>query len=83
MGKNILNKIKVIPLKIVKVRKGNIMHIAKKKDLKNKIQKFKEDESDHKNIAYESGASNKGIYSIMDKMIKTGSKIAINISEKI
>ena len=53
------------------------------KDLKNKIQKFKEDESDHKNIAYESGASNKGIYSIMDKMIKTGSKIAINISEKI
>ena len=53
------------------------------KDLKNKIQKFKEDESNHKNIAYESGASNKGIYSIMDKMIKTGSKIAINISEKI
>ena len=53
------------------------------KDLKNKIQKFKEDEIDHKNIAYESGASNKGIYSIMDKMIKTGSKIAINISEKI
>ena len=53
------------------------------KDLKNKIQKFKEDESNHKNIAYESGASNNGIYSIMDKMIKTGSKIAINISEKI
>ena len=37
MGKNILNKIKVTPLKIVKVTKGNIMHIAKKKDLKNKI----------------------------------------------
>jgi len=53
------------------------------KDLKNKIQKFKEDESEHKNIAYESGASNKGIYSIMDKVIQTGSKIAINISEKI
>ena len=25
----------------------------------------------------------KGLYSLMDKIIKTGSKIAINISEKI
>ena len=53
------------------------------KDLKNKIEKFKSDEVDHKNTAYESGATNKGFYSIMDKIIKTGSKIAINISEKI
>jgi ubiquinone biosynthesis monooxygenase Coq7 len=53
------------------------------KDLKEKIQKFKQDESNHKNIAQESGASNKGIYSIMDKIIKTGSRIAITISEKI
>ena len=52
-------------------------------DLKAKIEKFKEDEVNHKNIAYDSGASNKGIYSIMDKLIKTGSKIAIAISEKI
>ena len=52
-------------------------------DLKAKIEKFKEDEINHKNIAYESGASNRGIYSIMDKVIKTGSKIAITISEKI
>ena len=37
----------------------------------------------HKNIAYEMGATNKGIYSIMDKLIKTGSRIAITISEKI
>ena len=37
MGKSILNKIKVTPLKIVKVAKGNIMHIAEKRDLKNKI----------------------------------------------
>jgi len=53
------------------------------KDLKCKIEKFKSDETNHKNIAYESGATNKGIYSIMDKIIRTSSKIAITISEKI
>ena len=53
------------------------------KDLKNKIIKFREDELHHKDIAYEEGATKKGLYSIMDKIIKTGSKIAINISEKI
>jgi len=53
------------------------------KGLKNKIIKFREDELHHKDIAYEKGATKKGIYSIMDKIIKTGSKIAINISEKI
>tara|TARA_B100001996_G_C18239637_1_gene430878 strand:- start:15 stop:548 length:534 start_codon:yes stop_codon:yes gene_type:complete len=52
-------------------------------DLKSKIEKFRGDEANHKNIAYESGASNKGLYSIMDKVIKTGSRIAIKISEKI
>ena len=53
------------------------------KDLKSKIEKFKKDETMHKNIAYNKGATTKGIYSLMDKVIKTGSKIAINISEKI
>tara|TARA_B100001057_G_scaffold491710_1_gene582519 strand:+ start:1076 stop:1606 length:531 start_codon:yes stop_codon:yes gene_type:complete len=53
------------------------------KKLKEKITKFREDELHHKDIAYEEGASKKGFYSIMDKIIKTGSKIAINISEKI
>jgi len=52
-------------------------------DLKAKIEKFKGDEVNHKNIAYESGATNKGIYSVMDKVIRTGSRIAITISEKI
>ena len=52
-------------------------------ELKKKIVKFREDELHHKDIAYEEGASKKGFYSIMDKIIKTGSKIAINISEKI
>jgi ubiquinone biosynthesis monooxygenase Coq7 len=51
--------------------------------LKNKIIKFRQDELDHKDIAYEKGATKKGPYSILDLMIKTGSKIAINISEKI
>ena len=53
------------------------------KNLKEKIEKFKGDEVNHKNIAYESGATNKGFYSIMDKVIRTGSRIAITISEKI
>ena len=53
------------------------------KELKKKIIKFRKDELHHKDIAYEKGASKKGFYSIMDKIIKTGSKIAINISEKI
>ena len=53
------------------------------KELKKKITKFREDELDHKDIAYKEGATKKGVYSILDKIIKTGSKIAINISEKI
>tara|TARA_B110000196_G_scaffold164844_1_gene141757 strand:+ start:131 stop:664 length:534 start_codon:yes stop_codon:yes gene_type:complete len=53
------------------------------KELKNKIEKFKNDEMNHKNIAYEAGANNKGLYSIMDKVIQTGSRIAIAVSEKI
>ena len=53
------------------------------KNLKKKIVKFREDELNHKDIAYEKGATKRGIYSMLDKVIKTGSKIAINISEKI
>ena len=53
------------------------------KDLKKKIEKFRADEVNHKNIAYKLGATNKGLYSIMDKVIRTGSKIAIIISKKI
>ena len=39
------------------------------KDLKEKIIKFRQDELDHKDIAYEEGATKKGLYSIMDKVI--------------
>ena len=53
------------------------------KELKKKIIKFREDELHHKDIAYNEGATKKGFYSIMDKVIKTGSKLAIKISEKI
>ena len=52
-------------------------------ELKKKITKFRQDELDHKDIAYEEGATKKGLYAIMDRVIKTGSKLAINISEKI
>jgi len=53
------------------------------KELKSKIIKFRNDELHHKDIAYKEGATKEGFYSIMDKIIKTGSKIAIGISEKI
>ena len=53
------------------------------KYLRDKIVKFREDEIHHKDIAYEEGASKDGPYKILDKIIKAGSKIAINISEKI
>ena len=56
---------------------------SNEKNLKKKIIKFRKDELHHKDIAYEKGATKKGLYSIMDKIIKTGSKLAINISEKI
>jgi len=52
-------------------------------ELKKKIIRFREDELHHKDIAYEKGATKEGLYSIFDKLIKTGSKIAIRISEKI
>jgi len=53
------------------------------KNLKNNIIKFREDELHHKDIAYNEGATKKGFYSVIDKVIKTGSKLAIKISEKI
>ena len=52
-------------------------------ELKKKIMKFRQDELDHKDIAYESGATKTGLYSVLDKVIKTSSRVAIAISEKI
>ena len=56
---------------------------ADEKILKDKIKKFRDDEIHHKNIAYDNGASKEGLYSILDKIIKIGSKVAISISERI
>ena len=53
------------------------------KNLKEKIIKFRDDELKHKDIAYNNGATKEGLYGLLDKVIKTSSKIAITISEKI
>ena len=55
---------------------------SNEKELKEKIIKFREDELHHKDIAFEEGASKEGFYKVLDGIIKTGSKIAIKISEK-
>ena len=52
-------------------------------NLKNKIIKFRNDELHHRDIAYNEGATKEGFYTIIDKVIKTGSELAIKISEKI
>ena len=52
-------------------------------ELKKKIMKFRQDELDHKDIAYDNGATKKGLFVVLDKVIKTSSRIAITISEKI
>ena len=53
------------------------------KKLKEKIIKFREDELHHKDIAYDNGATKEGLFGVLDKIIKTSSKIAITISQKI
>jgi ubiquinone biosynthesis monooxygenase Coq7 len=53
------------------------------KELKEKIMKFRDDELHHKDIAYDNGATKEGLFGILDKIIKTSSKIAITISQKI
>ena len=53
------------------------------KELKNKINKFRDDELNHKDIAYEGGATKDGLYGLLDKIIKTSSRVAIKISKKI
>ena len=53
------------------------------KELKKSIEKFRQEEIDHKNEAYNKGATKEGFYSILDIIIRTSSKAAIKISEKI
>jgi len=58
-------------------------YMIDEKDLKEKIIKFRQDEIDHKNLAYNEGATKKGLYFVLDKIIQTTSKAAIKVSEKI
>ena len=53
------------------------------KDVEKKLTKFRQDERDHQEIDYDEGATKKGPYLLLDKIIKTGSRIAINMSVKI
>ena len=53
------------------------------KELKENIIKFRDDELDHKDLAYKEGATKDGLYGLLDKVIKTSSRIAIKISKKI
>jgi len=53
------------------------------KELKKNIIRFRDDELRHKDIAYEGGANKDGLYGLLDKVIKTSSRLAIKISKKI
>ena len=53
------------------------------RELKKSISKFRDDEIDHKHMAYEKGATKQGFYFILDKIIQASSKAAIKVSEKI
>ena len=53
------------------------------RELKKSISKFRDDEIDHKNMAYQKGATKQGFYFILDKIIQASSKAAIKVSEKI
>ena len=66
-----------------KIEKKNEELTREHKYLKEKIKKFREDELHHKDIAYDNGATKKGLFGVLDKVIKTSSRIAITISEKI
>jgi len=55
----------------------------KEKDLLKKIKKFRQDEIEHKNLAYEEGATKQGVYGFLDFIIKTGSKVAIEVAKKV
>ena len=56
---------------------------TKEKDLLKKVKKFRQDELDHRDIAYKEGANKEGAYGLLDVIIKVGSKAAIEISKKI
>lgn len=52
-------------------------------DLLKKIKKFRQDEIEHRDLAYEEGATKQGVYGFLDFIIKTGSKVAIEVAKKV
>jgi ubiquinone biosynthesis monooxygenase Coq7 len=65
-------------MNIIKVK---LINLDRWKRIKKKIIKFREDELHHKDIAYEKGATKKGLFNL-DKIIKTGSKLQLIFLKK-
>ena len=53
------------------------------KELRETCAKFREEELEHRDIGYAHGAENAAGYPILSRAIKFGTKLAINLSEKI
>lgn len=53
------------------------------KELKASIQKFKDEEDEHRQIGVDHDAHLSPAYSLLSKAIKTGSKIAIKVAERL
>lgn len=53
------------------------------KELKKAIQKFKDEEDEHRQIGVDHDAHQSPAYGLLTKLIKTGSKVAIKLSERI
>ncbi len=53
------------------------------KDLRDTCVKFREEELEHRDLGYEHGAKEALAYPLLSRAIKFGTKLAINLSEKI
>ncbi len=53
------------------------------RELKSKIQKFREEELEHRDIAYENKAAEFGGFAIVSSLVKGATKFAIGVSKKI
>ena len=70
------------PKKIKDLIKMIVKYVGNGEPIFSKL-KFRNDELDHKDIAYEGGAAKDGLYGLLDKAIKASSYAAIKISKKI
>ena len=53
------------------------------KDLRDTCAKFREEELEHRDLGYEHGAKEAPAYPLLSRAIKLGTKLAINLSEKV